>query len=590
MTKDFRNFKMQYPLPERIGQPGLFTGRSEELEEYQGWINRIPGMLSRSRVILARRKSGKTAFVQRIFNRLWRGGGAVIPFYFEIKDQKVWLGDFAEQYYRAFASHYISFLERDPDIVQKPYKIEQIKEYGEKKSIKAFVDDVTALQKHRKHQRPGMMWEVAYNAPHQYAALYNKFFLVIIDEFQNLNGYIYRDTACETALDETITGSFHEHSESKIAPMLCTGSDVGWLLHNVAKYLGVGRFKQMRMKTYLSDEEGLEAVYKYATIYNIPISNETAILINRLCHSDAFFISCIIRSSYKHQDLCSTEGVIDIVNYELTSRHADFGNNWEEYFRTTFHRVNEVNAKKMLLHLTRCRERSWTPLELKEALQLDMEANEIQEKLEMLRKADMIEDLSSIDYIGLDDGTFYMVLRDRFEKEITGVKPDFKKQFKEEIDALKRENRSLRGTLSQLVGRMAEDQLALDFRTRARFSLSVYFKGVKDETELNIRNVTTRFYIQRSDGKNFEIDVIADSLCGRTVLVEVKKTQTKTNKKMVEDFQQKIEIYIEQNPDRTVLPAFLSLGGFTHEALGYCREKEIATTDQLNYFQEEWSK
>jgi len=344
------------------------------------------------------------------------------------------------------------------------------------------------------------------------------------------------------------------------------------------------------MKTYLTDEEGLEAVYKYAKIYNIPITNETAILINRLCYSDAFFISCIIRSSYEHKDLTSTEGVINTINYELTSRDGDFGNNWEEYFRITFNRVNEVNAKKMLLHLTRYRERSWTPLEIKEALQLDMDTNEVQEKLEILRKADLIGDLSSIDYIGPDDGTFYMVLRHRFEKEISGFKPDFKKEFQEEIKNLKRENRSLRGKLSQLVGRMAEDQLALDFRTQGRFSLSAYFGGVKDETELNIQDVTTRFYIQRSDGKNLEIDVKADSLCGRSVLVEVKKTQTKTNKKVVEDFQEKIEIYREQNPNRRVLSAFLSLDGFTDDALLYCKEKEISTADRLNYFQEEWSK
>ncbi len=121
--------------------------------------------------------------------------------------------------------------------------------------------------------------------------------------------------------------------------------------------------------------------------------------------------------------------------------------------------MNEVNAKKMLLLLTQHRDRSWTPGEIKEALQLDMEVNQVQEKLEMLRKADLIGDLSSIDYIGPDDGTFYMVLRHRFEKEISGFKPDFKKEFQEEIKKLKRENRSLRGKLSQLVGRMAEDQL-----------------------------------------------------------------------------------------------------------------------------------
>jgi hypothetical protein len=580
---------MLYPLPERIGNPDLLTGRKKEFEEYHGWISTIPLMLSRSRVILGRRKTGKTAFVQRIFNQLWSAGRDVIPFYFEIKDQKIWLGDFAEEYYRTFVSHYISFIERNAGIVQKPFEIEQIKEYGKKKSLNVLVDDVDALQKHKIDNRPGMMWEIAYNAPHRYAALHKKFFLVIIDEFQNINGYIYRDKNCETALDETMAGSFHEHSESKIAPMLCTGSDVGWLLHNVAKYLGVGRFKQMRMKTYLTEEEGLETVFKYAKIHGTPLTNESALLINRLCYSDAFFISCIIRSSYEEKDLTTREGVINTINYELTGREADFANNWDEYFRTTFHRINEIHAKKMLLHLTKYRDRSWTPQEIKEALGLDMNKDEIQAKLEMLRKADLIRDLSSIDYIGPDDGTFYLVLRHRFEKEIYGLEPDFKKGFHEEIEKLKQENRSLRGKLNQLVGRMAEYQLALDFRTRGRFSLSVYFEGVKDDTELNIKNVASRLYLQRPDGKNLEIDVKAESSCGRTVLVEVKKRQVKTDLKAVEDFAEKVEVYQELHPDQKTIPVFLSLGGFTAEALAYCKRQKIGVSTKIEYFQEEWS-
>jgi hypothetical protein len=59
-----KNLIMQYSLPERIGNPDMLTGRKKEFHEYHRWISEIPGMLSRSRVILARRKTGKTAFVQ----------------------------------------------------------------------------------------------------------------------------------------------------------------------------------------------------------------------------------------------------------------------------------------------------------------------------------------------------------------------------------------------------------------------------------------------------------------------------------------------------------------------------------------------
>ncbi|MCP4754958.1 MAG: hypothetical protein GY866_29120, partial [Proteobacteria bacterium] len=56
---------METPLPERIGRPELFVGREKEFAGFNKWLSFIPKSLSKSRVILARRKSGKTAFVQR---------------------------------------------------------------------------------------------------------------------------------------------------------------------------------------------------------------------------------------------------------------------------------------------------------------------------------------------------------------------------------------------------------------------------------------------------------------------------------------------------------------------------------------------
>jgi len=79
---------MQYPLPESIGNPDLLVGREKEFCLFNKWISRIPDRLSKSRAILARRKSGKTAIVERIFNRLWSDNGQVIPFYINIPERK----------------------------------------------------------------------------------------------------------------------------------------------------------------------------------------------------------------------------------------------------------------------------------------------------------------------------------------------------------------------------------------------------------------------------------------------------------------------------------------------------------------------
>jgi hypothetical protein len=40
-----KNFKMQYPLPERIGNPDLLTGRKKEFDEYHRWISEIPRII-----------------------------------------------------------------------------------------------------------------------------------------------------------------------------------------------------------------------------------------------------------------------------------------------------------------------------------------------------------------------------------------------------------------------------------------------------------------------------------------------------------------------------------------------------------------
>ena len=110
---------MQYPLQEKIGNPDLFVGREKEFRNFGKWLANIPKKLSKSRVILARRKSGKTAFVQRIFNQLWSEHGEVIPFYLDIPEIKIWYPHLAVKYYRAFASQYISFQERDESLVGK---------------------------------------------------------------------------------------------------------------------------------------------------------------------------------------------------------------------------------------------------------------------------------------------------------------------------------------------------------------------------------------------------------------------------------------------------------------------------------------
>ncbi len=578
---------MQYPLEEKIGDPDLLVGREKEFANFGKWIANIPKRLSKSRVILARRKSGKTSFVQRIFNQLWSENGDVIPFYIDIPENKIWYPHFAIDYYRAFASQYISFLERDPSPVARPLSLEKIREYGVAKSVSLLIEDADSLIQDEKMRRHDLMWKTAYAAPHQYASVLKRRFLVIIDEFQNLAGYVYPDPNYQTSPIETLPGSFHSLSESKIAPMLVTGSYMSWLIEIAGKYLEAGRLSEIYMDPYLTPEKGLEAVYRYAECFGEPLTNEAAVLISELCMSDPFFISCVIQSNFGERDLTTAEGVVNTVNYEITDRYSEMSRTWGEYIQLTLPKVNDRNAKAILLHLSRYSDRYWTPRDLRKALSLEISTDEIRGKLDLLVEADVIEwGSSDIQFRGLRDGTLNLILRSRFEEEIAefAPQPDLRQEFHEEVGRLRKERDSLRGSLSNLTGKVAEMQLASAFRSRKRFALSEFFAGVGDTARLNITNVRRRIPIQRNDGKNMELDVVAESDCGRVAVVEVKKWKTPVGRTVVGDFAEKADIFSRQNPDRSVLPAFLSLGGFTKDALEFCQSQGIGTAEKIEHF------
>jgi len=67
-------------------------------------------------------------------------------------------------------------------------------------------------------------------------------------------------------------------------------------------------------------------------------------------------------------------------------------------------------------------------------------------------------------------------------------------------------------------------------------------------------------------------------------VVEVKKWKTPVGKNSVEDFVEKIDVYARQNSDNTILPAFLSLGGFREDARRLCENHGIGTAECIAFF------
>ncbi|MCP4147175.1 MAG: hypothetical protein GY757_05440 [bacterium] len=109
---------MEYALKERIGNPTLFTGRKEELGVFLKWIDQIKDEKSQSTALLARRKMGKTALMERLFNITFAKNGSVIPFYYEIKETKMWVVDFCKDFFLTFIYQYIAFKSRKSEFLK----------------------------------------------------------------------------------------------------------------------------------------------------------------------------------------------------------------------------------------------------------------------------------------------------------------------------------------------------------------------------------------------------------------------------------------------------------------------------------------
>lgn len=227
--------------------------------------------------------------------------------------------------------------------------------------------------------------------------------------------------------------------------MLVTGSYVGWMVDIMSQYLEAGRLSHIDFSPYLTEDEGLQAVYAYAEVYEEDITNKTALQINELCKADPFFISCVIQSNYPNRDLSTTEGVIEAVNYEISERGSELSKTWREYIDITVDRINETYGKQILLHLSQQNDDAyWTPKQLKDALKLKEDEKTIHAKLLAMVKADLIEwGTSDIRFRGLKDGTLNLILRNRFEEEIAQHQPDLRIDFREQTEQLLAENENL---------------------------------------------------------------------------------------------------------------------------------------------------
>ena len=415
-----------YALPELIGNTDLFVGRKKEFDYFLGeWYERLMGNIARSQAIVARRKKGKTAFLQRLFNILWsKPTSGVIPFYYVIMDKHTLLSAFAEDFFTHFIGQYLSFRDRREEHLSYPLSFEKLAPFVE--SDLHLKDAYETMVIKKQEDDWDGMWNLASRLPAALATVKKKKIVQIIDEFQNINAYIY-DYRGERI--DPLSGTYLDLAEKREAPLIVSGSEVHGLLEIVRRL--TARFEENVLEN-LPEEEAKEAIWKYAEVFRTKINDIGVGKLWNLTRGDPLYIYALFSSKHNtKKDYVQEDNIIEVYTQEITS--GLIFKTWGEYIAKIFVEVNKRNAKRLLLYLFQAGEER-TRAQIIKDLNLDMTDADLETKLQKLIKADLIsQGETNFDYKIAKDKTYELVFRRLYQKEIDYFVPDIKKELRQEM-------------------------------------------------------------------------------------------------------------------------------------------------------------
>jgi hypothetical protein len=579
---------MDYAYEERIGNPDLFTGRKQELAYFLKWISDIKERKSMSTALLARRKMGKTAILERLFNITFYKNDGVIPFYYEIKETKKWIGDFCVDFFLTFIYQYIAFKSRNIYYLRPDEKnnFEKVKAAAVKEGLDYLTGIIDSVEYSFVHENVDILWDTVREAPMTVAYRQKEFIVQMIDEFQFLNTMIYWDKAkSKNQLADNLAGGYLSTAENKSAPVLVTGSWVGWLMKELSSMLP-SRFKNKFLKN-MPEDEASELLYKYSRFFDVPVTEETAFSLVCITEGNPFYISAVIRSDYPDKDLTSIDDLTGTLEFETLDDQGLIKTSWMEYMAKAFPKINDRNAKNIVLHLSKHRDREWTRDELREALNLEMPDQDLEKKLKALVKADIInKGRSYYSYRGVNDNIFDKVFRGVYDEEIQKFDARvIRNEYNQELKKEKRRYRRLLGKFNYQKGYHAEflilNRLLYNAVDNNELLKSVT-RYLPDDFDFRAYARVWKYHSSPEYAKVFTVDIFARSLDlhDYSVIGEVKNREVKKfSLDEIKEFELKFaEIKKRENLDRVVGFIF-SRAGFTKEAEAYCREKGIACSE-----------
>ncbi len=563
---------MQIYLKEKIGNPALFTGRKRELDSLLKWVDKIKLEISKSKAIISRRKTGKSAVMQRLFNIVFHRNDQVVPFYFEIRETDQWIGEFSREFFFTFVRQYLAFQSRNPEYFNYLDNYSKLVKASKQEGLDYLAEYIEDFEYFENRGYFEKLWNTAREAPRNMAQYKDERVLQMIDEFQFINRYIYWDKEKQRRASE-LAGSYLHTAEYKNAPMLVSGSWVGWLMDDLNKMLP-GRFLISDFGN-MPKSEAVEMALNYSEIEQVPINYETACIMADLTEGNPFYISSLFQSEYPDKDFSAEKGLLEVLDFETMDKRGGIRGTWMEYIHSVTDRINDANGKKIILYICKNKERKVTRDEIRNDLGLSMSDKELEKRLKAFVKADIIEQGTSyFSYHAVQDNIFDKVFRGVYQEEIDGFTPE---KIKNEYRIL---YKKLRGQFNKYKGEFSEYVIINHLKHRAYKRNDLYISMMNNLPEdFRFAEYSTIWSYSASPvhKKDIQVDVFAQAEDGEYSLIgEVKNRKAKFSLKEAKVFFEKAsEVKALESLDRALFFVF-SAEGFTKGAIKFFDDNGIA--------------
>jgi len=571
---------MKIYLEEKIGNPSLFTGRIHELRSLLKWIDRISPKLAKSKALISRRKTGKSALMQRLYNIVFEKNGGVIPFYYELHETDQWIVDFSKDYFFTFIYQYLAFKTRNTEyFLHMNDGFEKTIHAVEKEKLTYLISHIESLANAEAQNNFDILWNIARDAPRMIVQHHDERVVQMIDEFQFLNHYIYWDIEKQRRA-KGLAGSYLHTAEYKNAPMLVSGSWIGWLLDDLNKMLPA-RFIIEDFKN-MPKNEAIAMALNYSEIEQVPVTYETACLIAELTDGNPFYISSLFQSNDTDKDFSSREGIIKTLNFETLDKRGIIKGTWMEYIQSAIHRVNDQHGKKIILYLCKHKDKERTREDIKNDLNLDISDSSLEERLKAFVRSDIIsQGTTDFDYQAIDDNIFDKVFRGVYQKEIDGFDP---KHIKNEY---KRLYEQLKGKYNKYKGEYSEYVIMNQLKHRAYLNNDLFLSminHVPEDFQFVLYESIWSYTTSLIYNKTIQLDIFARAKPeDYSIIVEVKNRKQKFSKKEAAHFLDKAKAVKKIENLKKVLYFVFSSSGFYNNTIAFFKQHSIAWSDDPRF-------